>query len=59
VPFSLTARGSTGSLAIARAFKVPGLRNVEVTGPYFQNGGQASLEQVADFYARGGDFPDS
>jgi len=59
VPLSLAARSSTGPLAIAGAFKVPGLRNVEFTGPYFQNGGQASLEQVVDFYARGGDFPDS
>ena len=59
VPFSLTARGSTKPLAIDGAFKVPGLRNVEFTGPYFQNGGQATLEQVVDFYARGGDFPDS
>ena len=39
------------------AFKTPGLRNVEFTGPYFHNGGQATLEQVVDFYNRGGDFP--
>jgi hypothetical protein len=32
---------------------------VEFTGPYFHNGGQASLEQVVDFYSRGGDFMDS
>jgi cytochrome c peroxidase len=38
------------------AFKVPGLRNVELTGPYFHNGGQATLQQVVDFYRRGGDF---
>lgn len=37
------------------AFKVPTLRNVELTGPYFHNGGQATLEQVVDFYNRGGD----
>ena len=39
------------------AFKSPGLRNVELTGPYFHDGGQATLEQVMDFYARQGDFP--
>lgn len=39
------------------AFKVPGLRNVELTGPYFHDGGQATLEQVVQFYARNGDFP--
>ena len=38
------------------AFKVPSLRNVELTGPYFHNGGVATLEQVVDFYSRGGDF---
>ena len=37
-------------------FKSSGLRNIEFSGPYFHNGGQASLEQVVDFYARGGDF---
>ncbi|MGF1938946.1 MAG: cytochrome-c peroxidase [Nostoc sp. ChiQUE02] len=38
------------------SFKAPGLRNVELTAPYFHNGGQATLEQVVDFYNRGGDF---
>lgn len=38
-------------------FKTPTLRNVEFTGPYFHNGGQATLEQVVAFYSRGGDFP--
>jgi cytochrome c peroxidase len=41
--------------AVDGSFKVPTLRNVELTGPYFHNGGQATLEQVVDFYARGGD----
>src|SRR5436853_6224541 len=36
------------------AFKAPSLRNVELTGPYFHNGGYATLEQVVDFYNRGG-----
>ena len=39
------------------AFKAPQLRNVELTGPYFHNGGQLTLRQVVDFYVRGGDFP--
>jgi cytochrome c peroxidase len=42
--------------AVDGAFKTPGLRNVEFTGPYFHNGGQATLMQVVDFYNRGGDF---
>ncbi|MFL5320069.1 MAG: cytochrome-c peroxidase, partial [Myxococcaceae bacterium] len=37
-------------------FKTPSLRNVELTGPYFHNGGQATLSQVVHFYNRGGDF---
>jgi len=39
-------------------FKVPTLRNVELLGPFYHNGGQATLRQVIDFYNRGGDFPD-
>jgi cytochrome c peroxidase len=38
------------------AFKTPGLRNVELTGPYFHNGGTSTLMQVVDFYDRGGNF---
>ncbi len=49
---------NNGRAANARgAFKAPGLRNVEFTGPYFHNGGKATLEEVIDFYARRGDFP--
>jgi hypothetical protein len=39
------------------AFKTPGLRNVELTGPYFHTGGAATLEQVLEFYGRNGDVP--
>ncbi|MFQ6030724.1 MAG: hypothetical protein ACE5Q6_24905 [Dehalococcoidia bacterium] len=39
------------------AFKTPHLRNIELTAPYFHNGGQATLRQVVEFYNRGGDFP--
>lgn len=39
------------------AFKSPGLRNVELTGPYFHTGGAATIEQVLEFYARNGDVP--
>jgi cytochrome c peroxidase len=43
-------------LAVDGAFKVPSLRNVALTAPYFHNGGQATLAQVVEFYDRGGDF---
>ena len=39
------------------SFKAAPLRNVELTGPYFHNGGKLTLRQVVDFYTRGGDFP--
>jgi cytochrome c peroxidase len=38
------------------AFKAPSLRNVELTGPYMHNGSMATLEEVLDFYNRGGNF---
>ena len=37
-------------------FKTPGLRNLELNGPYFHNGDKGTLRQVVDFYDRGGDF---
>jgi cytochrome c peroxidase len=43
--------------AVDGAFKTPGLRNVEFTGPYFHNGGASILQHVAEFYTRGGNFP--
>jgi cytochrome c peroxidase len=41
--------------AIDGAFKTPSLRNVELTGPYFHNGGYGTLRQTVEFYHRGGD----
>lgn len=43
-------------IAVDGAFKVPGLRNVELTAPYFHNGGHVTLESVMELYSRGGDF---
>ena len=42
--------------AVHGAFKTPTLRNVELTGPFFHNGGASTLRQVIEFYDRGGDF---
>lgn len=47
---------ATENVVADGAFKAPGLRNVELTSPYFHNGGQLTLRQVVDFYSRGGDF---
>jgi len=49
-----------GRFAITRvdlekgAFRTPSLRNVALTAPYFHDGSRATLEEVVNFYARGG-----
>jgi cytochrome c peroxidase len=45
-----------GGSQVQGSFKIPDLRNVALTAPYFHNGGQMTLRQVVDFYSRGGDF---
>jgi cytochrome c peroxidase len=40
------------------AFKIPSLRNIEMSGPYFHHGGELTLKQTVDFYARHEDFAD-
>lgn len=42
--------------AAAGSFKIPTLRNVELTGPYMHNGGMATLDEVLESYTRGGNF---
>jgi parallel beta-helix repeat protein len=48
--------GRSGVVADAPdgAFKVPTLRNIVLTAPYMHNGIFSTLEEVIDFYARGG-----
>jgi cytochrome c peroxidase len=53
---SLTANPGLLATAKQAAFKIPGLRNVELTGPYMHNGSMATLDQVLEFYARHGNF---
>jgi cytochrome c peroxidase len=43
-------------VAVDGAFKTPTVRNAALTAPYFHSGGHASLQQVVEFYDRGGDF---
>lgn len=47
----------TGLPADDGKFRMPSLRNVALRGPFFHNGRFTTLEQVVDFYDRGGDFP--
>lgn len=46
----------TGNTNNIGEFRTPSLRNVGLRGPYFHNGRFATLEEVIDFYNRGGDF---
>jgi cytochrome c peroxidase len=56
-PLSISAaQNPAARLNVDGTFKTPQLRNVEFTGPFFHNGGQATLEQVVEFYSRGADF---
>ena len=52
-----TAVPAGAPVSVSGAVKTPGLRNIELTAPFFLNGGQATLSQVVDFYSHRGDFP--
>ena len=41
-------------IVVDGAFKVPSLRNVELTAPYFHNGGHLTLRSVLAFYSTAG-----
>ncbi len=45
----------TGQEEDRGAFKTPTLRNVAETGPYMHDGSVATLQEVIDFYDRGGE----
>jgi cytochrome c peroxidase len=51
----LTPDPANTRIAVDGAFKTPTLRNVSLTQPYFHNGSRFTLEQVIEFYNRGGD----
>jgi cytochrome c peroxidase len=59
-PTSSQVDGDLGVFALDRApihrhaFKTPTVRNVALTAPYMHNGVFRSLEEVVDFYDRGG-----
>lgn len=47
------------AVATTAAFKIPSLRNIELTGPFMHNGSMATLEQVMEFYSRFGNVNNS
>jgi len=52
-PSQLQAAFGNDANNVDGAFKTSGLRNVELTGPYFHNGATATLDGVVEFYNRG------
>ena len=53
-PVSFDGAAVTKGFGVQGAFKVPSLRNVALTAPYFHNGDALTLEQVVQLYSRGG-----
>ena len=54
-----TNPGGVTRTIVDGSFKVPQLRNVALTPPYFHNGGFSDLHQVLEFYRRGGNRRDA
>jgi cytochrome c peroxidase len=50
----LRDNGTKNLSGICGQFKVPSLRNVALTAPYFHNGKLTTLEQAIGFYVRAG-----
>jgi cytochrome c peroxidase len=58
-PFDPGAEKTFNDVTLRGAFKVPGLRNVELTAPYTHSGKIASLREMIEFYnlGRGHEVP--
>lgn len=52
----LGRRAVTGNIQDTGRMRTPTLLNVELRAPFFHDGSAATLEEVVDFYIRGGDF---
>jgi cytochrome c peroxidase len=46
--------GPARTQGLKGAFKTPTLRNIAITAPYMHDGSQKTLEEVVDFYDKGG-----
>jgi cytochrome c peroxidase len=53
-PASFDGAAVTKGFGLEGAFKIPSLRNVALTAPYFHNGDTHSLREAVLFYSRGG-----
>lgn len=57
-PASFGGAAVSKGFGVDGAFKIPSLRNVALTAPYFHNGDVATLREAVEFYSRGGSvFP--
>jgi cytochrome c peroxidase len=53
-PATFDGADVTKGFGVEGAFKIPSLRNVALTAPYFHNGEARTLRQVVELYSRGG-----
>lgn len=53
-PATFDGAAVTKGFGVEGAFKIPSLRNVELTAPYFHNGDARTLREVVELYSRGG-----
>lgn len=57
-PATFDGAAVTKGFGVQGAFKVPSLRNVALTAPYFHNGDARTLREAVELYSRGGNvFP--
>jgi cytochrome c peroxidase len=56
-PQTLDGIAATTPVDVNGSFKTPSIRNIALTPPYMHNGSLATLDQVVEFYNRGGNFP--
>jgi cytochrome c peroxidase len=53
-PATFDGAAVTKGFGVQGAFKIPSLRNVSLTAPYFHNGDARTLHEVVELYSRGG-----
>jgi cytochrome c peroxidase len=55
-PATFDGAAVTKGFGVQGAFKIPSLRNVALTAPYFHNGDALTLRDVVELYSRGGNL---
>ena len=54
LPAAFDGAAVSKGFGVEGAFKIPSLRNVALTAPYFHNGDARTLHEVVELYSRGG-----